>query len=458
MPVTVTSIGFCSFDGCINLKTIKLSSSIISIDSFAFQNCTNLSSIDFPNSLTTIGQDTFTNCTSLTSVNLPKSLTLSPSFLNAFYGCSGLTSINVDKSNPNFTSDNGVLFSKDKKRLVEYPGGKQDSSYMVPTEVKEIDSYSFSGNPYLRNLNIPSPSTNIGGNSFMNCTALETVTLPDQIPYDVENYSYLGAGAFMNCTSLTSLIIPKGVCSISGSTFKGCKNLYNLTVPNSVEYINPEFTISDDWKFPSSNEQDPFYGCSSLTIYGEAGSYVESYCKERCNPIPFKVIDNSSTVPNIDKLYAYTFYTVTAAINDRTQKSINSARVAIETLRGTDAAWAIGEFSKQVDQVQHPMLVKIVDAIGLAKNTLKQSDINSAKLSIDPDLPVEWRTSYSSAIDIIQQNLIMTLITAHNKAVISKNQADINAENALLSEIETSIDPSIVQWVDTYIKGNPNTL
>lgn len=73
------------------------------------------------------------------------------------------------------------------------------------------------------------PVISIGNNSFSNCTALTTVTIPNGV-------ITIGAGAFRNCYSLTSLTIPNSVSRIGDAAFCDV-GLRTVTVPNSVKVI-----------------------------------------------------------------------------------------------------------------------------------------------------------------------------------------------------------------------------
>jgi len=152
---------------------------------------------------------------------------------------------------------------------------------------------------------------------------------------------------------------------------------------------------------------------------------------------------------NVNQLYANAYNATVNALSLKTQKSVNSARTAIDTLKGTSAAAYIGEFSKQVDTVQHPILVKAVNAITTAQNTSTQVNINTAKASIDPDMPAVWRNSYSSAVDVVQQKLIKTAFDAYNAALQSNLQADVDTASLKLSELKTAADTSVVNWANT---------
>lgn len=152
----------------------------------------------------------------------------------------------------------------------------------------------------------------------------------------------------------------------------------------------------------------------------------------------------------VDQIYANAYSATVNAANTNTQKGINDARVSIELLRNTSASWAIGEFSKQVDKVQHPFLVKIVDSITKAQQSVSQADINAARFTIDPDLPQVWKNSYSSALDAVQQSLMKKLVDAYNTATLTKQTSSKDSVNALLQELKLASDPSISAWADEF--------
>jgi hypothetical protein len=154
----------------------------------------------------------------------------------------------------------------------------------------------------------------------------------------------------------------------------------------------------------------------------------------------------------LDQLYVETYNQTVNARNVRTQMAINQARIAIESLRGTGAEWAIGEFSKQVDQVQHPFLVTIVDAITKAQKSIRQADINAARAAIDPDLPQIWKNSYSSALDQAQETLMKQLITACSLAVQDNTAGNKEKVMLLIDELKTALNPDIGAWAEEIAK------
>lgn len=150
-----------------------------------------------------------------------------------------------------------------------------------------------------------------------------------------------------------------------------------------------------------------------------------------------------------DELYRNAYNATVTALNTKTQLSVNNARITIEALRGTGAEWAIGEFSKQVDTVQHPILVTAVNAILVAQGNPTQVNINNARKAIDKDMPSVWRNSYSSAVDAVQQILIKNALDAYAKASQSKLLSDVKIATVKLDELRTAIDSNVVSWANT---------
>ena len=133
-----------------------------------------ITSIEIPDTVTSIGEMAFLGCTSLKSVKL--STGVAKIDKNAFGSCSALQEIQVAKDNPNFSSLNGVLYSKKQDTLVIYPAAKTDAAYTIPSCVTSVAMYAFSENPYLETLTIPNSLIKVGDSAFYNCKNLRTVS------------------------------------------------------------------------------------------------------------------------------------------------------------------------------------------------------------------------------------------------------------------------------------------
>jgi hypothetical protein len=180
--------------------------------------------ITIPNSVTTIGDGAFSGCRNLTSVTIPNSVTAISE--GAFYHCGYLTAIDVDATNAQYSSENGVLFNKDKITLIYYPSGKT-GSYVIPNSVTTINYDAFAGCSGLTSVTIPNSVKTIGNDAFAGCSGLTSVIIPNSV-------KTIGQYAFQSCSGLTTVIIPNSVTTIGVAAFYGCSGLTSVTIPNSV--------------------------------------------------------------------------------------------------------------------------------------------------------------------------------------------------------------------------------
>jgi hypothetical protein len=245
IPNSVTSIYYSSFQFCVSLASIIIPSSVTSIARAAFTECPGLTEIlvhpdnptyssedgvlydklktnlikfpagkagayTIPSSVTKIGGYAFYYCDRLTSVTIPESVTSISNedvvWRNGFMGCTSLTAISVDSDNPNYCSEDGVLFNKTKTTLITCPGGK-------------IGTYT-----------IPSSVTNIEQRAFRFCVSLAGIIIPNSV-------TSIPLYAFDGCAKLTNIVIPSSVTSIGGSAFNSCNSIVNIFIPNSVTSI-----------------------------------------------------------------------------------------------------------------------------------------------------------------------------------------------------------------------------
>ncbi len=259
----ITRIANYSFQACENLRSVTLPTSVTEIRDFSFSGCSSLISIEIPNSVTRIRSNAFWDCDALTSIAIPYSVTNIQD--QAFRGCNSLNSINVDSENPNYTSVDGVLFNKEATELIQYPAGKNNTSYSIPNSVTSIGAYAFYDCNNLTSVEIPNSVTLIGWGAFCGCEGLTSITVPNTVTsigttafsycYNLttvtlpDSITSISMALFESSNRLTSVIIPDGVTSIGYQAFLACSGLTSITIPNSVTSI----------------ENYAFYGCRNLT-------------------------------------------------------------------------------------------------------------------------------------------------------------------------------------------------
>ena len=306
IPNSVTWIGDYAFYNCSSLASVSIPNSVTWIGNRTFYNCSSLASVSIPNCVTWIGEAAFYNCSSLTSVSIPNSVTWIGN--RAFYNCSNLASIEVENLNPSYSSENDVLFNKEKTNLIQCPARK-NGDYTIPASVTTIEDYAFYGCGSLSSVSIPESVITIGSDAFYGCSNLSSVAIPASV-------TRIGDGAFLDCSNLVSIevenlnpsylsetgvlfnkektnliqcparksgnyIIPAGVERIEGSAFYGCGSLSSVSIPNSVRLI--------------SNRA--FYNCIGLIslIIPEGVDWILSNAFQNCIGLTSLIIPESVT-------------------------------------------------------------------------------------------------------------------------------------------------------------------
>ena len=143
------------------LSHVTIPESVQRIRAFAFNHC-NLTQVVLSEGVRAIEQGAF-QCTKLTSVTIPKGVMR---IGNRVFGCcESLTRIECDPQNPKFQSIDGVLFSKDGKTLVAFPGGFS-GEYVLPEGVTTIYGRAFYGCKGLTGITLPEGLKTIEWSSF----------------------------------------------------------------------------------------------------------------------------------------------------------------------------------------------------------------------------------------------------------------------------------------------------
>jgi hypothetical protein len=275
---TITAIpdqAFCSQDytGTLALTGIIIPNGVTTIGDGAFIGCTSLTSVTMPNSVTSIGEEAFVEC-SLTSITIPNSVTSIGKW--AFEDCTSLTAINVNSDNTAYSSQDGVLYNKNKTAIIQYPKGKT-GAYTIPNSVTSIGERAFRDCTSLTSVTIGSGVTSIGRGAFWECTGLTSVTIGSGV-------TSIGEEAFWECTGLTSVTIGSGVTSIGESAFWFCTSLTSVTIPATVTSIGKNafretglfsVTFATGSNITSANFDDYAFPVDS-TVWGEITSSLKT--------------------------------------------------------------------------------------------------------------------------------------------------------------------------------------
>lgn len=158
----------------------------------------------------------------------------------SFFYCKMLKAIEVDDANEYYTSVNGVLFTKDMKKLIVYPVMKENesASYIIPEGVERVGICAFYKNVSLKSIIIPSTLKEIGDMAFFKCENIGLVTLPDGL-------EKIGNDAFSYCHGMKHVMfIPSSVKEIGSFAFYACSNLKEFYMGAESE---SDITFGDSW-------------------------------------------------------------------------------------------------------------------------------------------------------------------------------------------------------------------
>ena len=177
--------------------------------------------------MTEIGWGAFFGCCDLTSIEIPDSVKYIGT--GAFSGCSRLTRIDVSLDNSNYLSEYGVLYDRNKRKLICVPEVIK-GDFVIPSSVTTIEYHAFEGCSGLTSINIPSSVTWIGECAFEGCSGLTTIEIPNSV-------TKIERCAFSDCSGLTSIEIPNSVTKIGDYAFDNCSGLTSIKIPSSVTSI-----------------------------------------------------------------------------------------------------------------------------------------------------------------------------------------------------------------------------
>lgn len=219
LPSTLNKIGEKAFEGCTGIMEIVIPSSVGYIWTGAFSQCKNLKRVDLKDckfgggngmfegcealenvenlNLSVIPSNMFKNCKSLKNIslgvevscvypdafvgssievlNVPASVNSGLEYAKCFNDWKCLKKIVIDSSNKKYCSVDGVLYNKNKTKLLRFPVGKKVDEFVLPETVKEIEDYAFAGCQELRTLILPKNFSAFGPNSFIDCPNLNIV-------------------------------------------------------------------------------------------------------------------------------------------------------------------------------------------------------------------------------------------------------------------------------------------
>lgn len=204
---------------------------------------------------------------------------------NPFLDSASLREINVDEANENYSSQDGILYNKDKTSLLCYPMGKRETSFTVPEGVTSLGVAAFYDTT-LEELILPASLKEINRHAISYNARLTKLDL------GVTSLTATADMAFAYSTALFEVTFPEGLTEIGAASFAGCGALKEIDIPDTVTFIGQNaFAATGLEKVyipPSVTEigycafgyDENLTADDSFVIIGEAGSAAQTYATD----------------------------------------------------------------------------------------------------------------------------------------------------------------------------------
>lgn len=205
LPDSIEHAGNHVFDGCTNLKSVRLSAALADVNPTMFLNCPALVEVTLTSPVVRLEGNSFSGAPVRTVAFGPLVEALDAKPL----GLPHLERIRVDSENKRFVTDGRALVSKDRRRL--YRLVVAGETYEVPEGCEVIDERAFDSLSELREVTLPNTLTRIGRMAFAK-TSLAKVRLPASL-------ESIGSKAFFHCSKLEHVEMPSGLRDIGPEAF-----------------------------------------------------------------------------------------------------------------------------------------------------------------------------------------------------------------------------------------------
>lgn len=253
LPSVVTKIGAHAFEGANAMTSLTLNEKVTEVGDLAFLYCTSLSRFIVP-----VGNKSFvaeegvlynkdrTRLIAYPAGKKESSYTLLATTQSIQEGalttCPTLLGVEVAKGNTHLLAVGGALLSADKKDLLYWPTGfrrdQKGEEATIPNGITRIVSYAVAYAPQIKKIKLPLTLEVISSRGFSHCATLEEVSFEKETNNPcVET---IGEEAFFYCRRLKKIPYMPALKTLEKGAFAICDELVEVRVPASVTKIAPD--------------------------------------------------------------------------------------------------------------------------------------------------------------------------------------------------------------------------
>ncbi len=200
-----------------------------------------------PKTVRSMSRLAFSSCKKLTEIHIPgnakkpeDSFNMGFLFNDNFSQCTSLSAIWVDYNNPYYSSMDGVLCTRDVKRILAVPPALNIKNYEVPYGIQEIGGFSFSGCYKIETVTLPESIVTIELFAFMNCPSIKEISVGHGL-------TEIGEKAFYYCDALEKVTLPSTLVYMDEWAMEGCYNLTELVLLVEDESLRKAFFYGEEW-------------------------------------------------------------------------------------------------------------------------------------------------------------------------------------------------------------------
>lgn len=235
IPDYITSISTQMLDECYGLKKIVIGAGVTALNNRTFQNAYDLEEIviseDNPEYASDDGILYDKDKTRMVAIPVnkttdhlvPKTANNIELYINGTYHFN----IQLQNDASGYVKEDGVLYNKEKTVVYSCDPDKT-GDYKMPDTVQAINNCAFKGSN-LESVTISQNVSEIVYYAFAESGSLKQVVLPD-------NLNAISTHAFADCPVLTDVKLPSSLAILDDNVFR-CTNIKKITIPSGVKEI-----------------------------------------------------------------------------------------------------------------------------------------------------------------------------------------------------------------------------